>query len=154
RPGGGRIGGMTLRAFAAATVVLSLGLHPVPAGSAQEPPVFGAGVEVVAVDVSVVDKDGRPVPDLAAGDFTLTVSGRPRRVVSAEFISEAGAPPPDAPETPFEPPTADYSTNEHAHRGRLVLLAVDQGNIPAGGGRATIAAAEKLLDRLGPFDQV
>jgi hypothetical protein len=41
----------------------------------------------VPVDVNVIDKSGRPVPDQAAGDFTLTVDGKPRRAVSAQFIS-------------------------------------------------------------------
>ena len=39
------------------------------------------------VDVNVIDKSGRPVPDQAAGDFTLTVDGKPRRAVSAQFMS-------------------------------------------------------------------
>jgi VWFA-related protein len=134
-------------------------LSSAPASPVQEAPVFATGVEVVAVDVSVVDKEGRPVRDLVPGDFTLTVGGRPRRVVSAQFISEPGPGQGEAPEEGpdaglGERPPTDYSTNENAHTGRLVLIAVDQGNIPAGGGRATIAAAEKLLDRLGPIDQV
>jgi VWFA-related protein len=153
------MGRRVIRASLTAGVAGWVALSAAPASPAQEAPVFATGVEVVAVDVSVVDKEGRPVRDLAPGDFTLTVGGRPRRVVSAQFLSEPGPDQGAAPEEgpadkPGEQPPTDYSTNENAHAGRLVLIAVDQGNIPASGGRAAIAAAEKLLDRLGPFDQV
>ena len=50
-------------------------------------PTFKSAVDLVPVDVDVIDKSGRPVPHLAAGDFTLTVDGKPRRAVSAQFIS-------------------------------------------------------------------
>jgi hypothetical protein len=46
----------------------------------------------VDVNVNVIDKSGRPVPDQAAGDFTLTVDGKPRRAVSAQFISRETLP--------------------------------------------------------------
>ena len=41
------------------------------------------------VDVTVVDAKGMPVRDLRAPEFTVTVDGQPRRVVSAEFISDS-----------------------------------------------------------------
>ena len=65
---------------------------PCPAAGPQarsdqaQRPEFKSGVDLVAVDVVVVDRDGRPVVDLAPGDFTVTVDGKPRRVVSADFI--------------------------------------------------------------------
>ncbi len=61
-----------------AAITLLIALWASPRASGQAPPVFATGVEVVAVDVSVVDKDGTPVRDLQASDFTLTVGGRPR----------------------------------------------------------------------------
>ena len=66
------------------------------------------------VDVSVIDRNGKPVPDLASGDFTLTVDGKPRRIASAQFISvdralDSG--PPD--------PPAEYTSNTGAQGGRL-----------------------------------
>ena len=59
------------------------------AAQAQQPPkpTFKSAVDLVPVDVTVIDKSGRPVPDLAAGDFTLAVDGKPRRIASAQFIS-------------------------------------------------------------------
>ncbi len=55
---------------------------------------------------------------------------------------------------PKPPEDAHYSTNENVRKGRLILIAVDQGNIQMGTGRGTIAAASKLLDRLSPADRV
>lgn len=145
------------RSWAAAGLALALAASPALPLRAQEPPVFATGVDVVAVDVSVVDKDGRPVRDLGAGDFTMKVGGKPRRIVSVEFVQEGE----EAPETPEanapaarEPPPTDYSTNEHARSGRLVLIVVDQGNIAMGAGRGTIRAATRLLDQLSPADRV
>ena len=72
-----------MKAFAAA-----LGLALLAAQDQPPPkPTFKSAVDLVPVDVNVIDKSGRPVPDLAAGDFTLTVDGKPRRAVSAQFIS-------------------------------------------------------------------
>ncbi len=120
-----------------------------------EPPVFATGVDVVAVDVSVVDAEGRPVLGLGPADFTLKVGGRQRRLVSVQFVTEGSdAEEAGGTEAPPEAPSAEYSTNEHARPGRLVLIVVDQGNIPMGGGRGTIAAADKLLAGLTPADRV
>ena len=57
----------------------------------DQPPVFRSGVEVMEVDVTVVDAKGMPLRDLRAPDFTVTVDGQPRRVISAEFISDNAA---------------------------------------------------------------
>ena len=55
------------------------------AGTAQQP-TFRSGVDLVTVDAAVLDGDGRPVPALRAEDFRVEVDGRPRRIVSAQFV--------------------------------------------------------------------
>jgi hypothetical protein len=73
--------------------------------SAQQ--VFKFGVDVTQVDVTVVDRDGNPVSDIKAADFTVTVDGKPRTIVSAQFIQMAAA----AHEvTDVAPPGHAYST--------------------------------------------
>jgi hypothetical protein len=52
----------------------------------QPPPTFKSGVEVVRIDVSVVDKTGKPLSDLTPADFTVTVDRKPRAIVSAQFL--------------------------------------------------------------------
>jgi len=58
--------------------------------------------------------------DQAAGDFTLTVDGKPRRAVSAPFISVDRAVDSVPPSKPME-----YNSNTSAQGGRLVMIAVD-----------------------------
>lgn len=126
-----------------------------PAPSRAEPPaapVFPAGVELVAFDAGVVDSEGHPVPGLGPDDFALAVDGREYPVASTDFVLQTGAalgPPP----SPSGFPPA-FSSNEGFAQGRLLLLVVDQGNLSAGRGRDAAAAAQILLDGLGPADRV
>jgi VWFA-related protein len=118
---------------------------------AQDPPqtpTFRTAVDLVPVDVSVLDRTGRPVPGLEAGDFSLTVDGRPRRVASAQYITSVR----DAEPAPAAP--AHYSTNTSAAGGRMVMIAVDQANIGSGRGRIALESARKFVERLSPADRV
>ena len=117
--------------------------------AAQERPVFRAGVEAVAVDVVVVDRDGHPVRDLTVEDFTLLVDGRPRSLVSLEYVEMTS-------EGTTAPPTEKprhFSTNVGAVPGRLVLFVVDRESIPVGEGKPVMEAAQRFLDRLSPNDR-
>jgi VWFA-related protein len=117
--------------------------------AAQEPPVFEAKVDVVAVDVNVLDATGKAVRGLKPEDFKITVDGVARTVLSAEFVDfETEEAAPEAP-----PPSPYFSTNEGVRPGRLILIAVDQGHISLGNGRAVMQAADHLLDKLKPADR-
>jgi VWFA-related protein len=102
----------------------------------------------VLVDVSVTDRDSRPVTDLTPADFDLEVNGQPRTIVGAQFIStlvEKGA----------APPAADVpSSNDAPTTGRLLLFVVDDGHIRVGGSQAIIRTSEMLLEQLAPGDLV
>ena len=54
----------------------------------QGRPTFRSGVDLVTVDAAVHDADGRPVSSLKAEDFRLEVDGRPRPILSAQFVSQ------------------------------------------------------------------
>ena len=128
-------------ALAVCTVLNTAGQTP----AAQQPlPEFRSGVELVAVDVRVLDRQGQPVRGLAPGDFTVSVANRRRRVVSADFVdavpSAAGSGSPQAP--------ALVSTNEGGGTGRLVVFVVDQSTLDTGSARRVGAAASRLLSRL------
>src|SRR6476619_766285 len=109
---------------------------------------FKSAVDLVPVDVNVIDKTGRPVADLAADDFSLTVDGKPRRIASAQFISVERAIE-TAPPKPLE-----YNSNAGAAGGRLVMLVIDAGNIGAGRGKPAIDAAKRFIGTLNPADRV
>jgi Ca-activated chloride channel family protein len=59
---------------------------PVQVQGAQNPPVFRASIDRVAVAVTVRTKRGKPVTNLKAGDFQLFDSGQPRQI--ADFRTE------------------------------------------------------------------
>ena len=44
-------------------------------------------VDLIEVDVSVLDRESRPMIDLQASDFSVTVDGESRAVVQAQFVS-------------------------------------------------------------------
>jgi hypothetical protein len=52
---------------------------------------FRSSIDVVRVDVSAIDGSGRPIADLTASDFELRVDGRPRTIVSAQFVAVPSA---------------------------------------------------------------
>lgn len=109
---------------------------------------FKSGVDVVAVDVSIVDKNGRPVDDLKVSEFSLKVDGKPRKLASAEFINLRRA------DESTDPDPTTYSTNQGAKPGRLILIVVDEGNIHKGNGRNIMAAASRFIDGLNRSDRI
>ena len=116
---------------------------------AQQPPVFEVGVDVVAVDVSVVDARGAPVLGLAPEDFTVEVDGRggggvggvrgPRR-------SQAPPPPPPRPRLQHE---------RGCGRGASGAPGRRPGEHRPRRGRGAIQdAADRFLAKLTPADRV
>jgi VWFA-related protein len=119
--------------------------------AAQQParPTFTSAVDLIPIDVSVIDKNGKPVADLTADDFTVTVDGRPRKVSSSQFFSVPQAPParPTA-------AAAHFSSNAGVAGGRSIVLAIDAGNIGTARGKATLDAASRFVAKLNPADRV
>ena len=114
-------------------------------------PTFRTGVEVIAVDVGVVDRRGRPVTDLLAPDFEVKIDGAPRRVVSAEYVHiDVEAARREAAD-PVEPL---YTSNLKPPNGRLIVIAFDQAGVRSGYGRPILNTAAKFLDQLSPADRV
>ena len=139
-----RVGlGVVIVASVASSVVLP----------AQQAPTFRSGVELIEVDATVIDRDGNPIPDLQAADFSVTVDGEPRAVVQAQFISlrapEGGSLPADSPAD-----DAGYTSNAAADPGRLIVMLVDEESMPWGEGRRLIHAAAGFVDGLSPGDRV
>jgi len=114
-------------------------------------PRFRTGVDLVAVDVSVVDQNGKPVDDLLAPDFAVKIDGETRRVVSADLVKvdvEA------ARRKQADKTESFYSSNLAPPNGRRIVLAIDQVYIGPGSLRPVLDAASRFLDHLTPLDQV
>src|SRR5687767_10852424 len=104
-----------------------------------QPPTFRSGIEVVSIDVGVVDRQGQPLRGLGPGDFTVSVGGRPRRVVSAEFVDVAGA----QAHLKASSDSVPVSTNEGGGIGRLFVFIVDQSTLDPGSARNVARAASR-----------
>ena len=91
--------------------------------------------------------------DLRAPEFTVSVDGQPRSVVTAEFIDLRA-------ETPEgRPASADagegfYSSNTAATRGRLIVLMIDRENMTFGAGSNVTRAAARFVEKLTSNDRV
>jgi VWFA-related protein len=123
---------------------------PDPATPIQGP-TFRTGVDLIAVDVAVVDRQGLPVEDLRAAEFSVKIDGEVRRVASAELIKvDVQA----ARKQVADKTETFYTSNLTPPNGRQIVLAVDQMNIRPGSLRPVLDAASRFLDRLSPLDQV
>ncbi|MGQ0735448.1 MAG: hypothetical protein ACT4QD_17565 [Acidobacteriota bacterium] len=155
-----------MRVALSALILFTASVAPVVTGQAQQgppqqgQPVFRGGIELLTVDATVIDRDGRQVTDLTPAEFVVEVDGDPRPVVSAEYLKlvddtprPIGAPRPTLPAP--SPDEAFFSTNARTlNPGRLILLLVDQGNIRVGQGRQVMRSATGFVDRLSPVDRV
>jgi VWFA-related protein len=118
---------------------------------AQQPPKFKSGVDVVLLDVTVLDKDRRPVRGLKAADFSILEDGKPQPIVS---FDELDAPEPDGSLVPWMRETApDVRTNADEGR-RLIIMVLDDANISFKYRDDVKRIGRAVVDRIGPADQM
>lgn len=122
--------------------------------------VFRSAVDLIAVDVQVVDRNGVPISEIGPESFTVSINGRERKVVSAQFVRQAtssvgltetketketkASSPAPRPIT-LDAPTAD---------GRTFILAVDNGSFAPGTIAPAMEAAQHFVDSLDPSDKI
>lgn len=125
---------------ASATLALAAPQQP----QEPAPPRIRVSVDVVAVDVQVIDRTGQPVPNLTPDMFTVTISGRRRRVVSAEQIrTDTG-----------EGAAAGEGSPSSLLQGRVIMIAVDCISFDATASREVIQSVGEFLRGLQPDDYV
>jgi VWFA-related protein len=117
----------------------------------QSQPTFRTGVELIRIDVSVLDKEGKPVTGLQPEDFLVTIDGAARRVSFATFYGPDTEGPAG---TPAATPPPNYATNKNAAPGRVVVFVVDLESMSPGYEKILLQTASTLIDRLGPRDAV
>lgn len=132
---------------AVAAAVLGAAQHP-----QQPPPRFRTGIDVIQVDVTVLDRNRRPVRALTAADFTVLEDGKPQSIVG---FTEIVIPEPEVPPARWMRDVApDVRTNDVPAEGRLVVIVLDDATLPPVAGMATSAKdiARKIVDSMGPQD--
>lgn len=132
------------RVVSAVAAVVAAGV--LVAAQAPQPPVFRAGVDLVVVEATVVDRSGAVVTGLTADDFEVEIGGRGRDVVSAVLVSHDTAPADRA-------HGDDISTNVGAATGRTILLVVDQTSLKAQS-RGVLEGTRRWIATLAPNDRV
>lgn len=118
---------------------------------AQSRQQFRAGVDLVRVDVTVLDSEGRPVHGLSRDDFRLFDDDRQRPIQAFTEIRLTG---PMASTWVADVPS-DVQSNQAALEGRIVILVVDDATLPSHP-RITAEAkrlARDVIEQLGPDDQ-
>jgi VWFA-related protein len=124
----------------------------------QQPrPVFRSAVDLIHFDVSVLDRDRKPVRGLTAADFTVLEDDKPQPVTAFAAIDV----PPAAPRAAgawLRDISPDVHTNEFEELpdGRLFVVVIDDGLIPADA--LALQSAKKIargvVDRAGPNDRI
>ena len=107
------------------TLALVLASSAAPSLPQERPPLeFAADVRMIRLDVSVVDRRGRPVAGLGVRDFEVTEDGRPVEIALFEAIHEGD----DA--TPTE--DGGLVVTPRPRAGQRILLLVDTASMTYG----------------------
>src|SRR5262245_28949290 len=122
----------------------------------QQPPIFRTGTEVVRVDATVFDKNGKPVTDLSEADFEVQEDGVTQPIKSFKLVEVDGTPLPDSDES-LTIRSREHAALEAAKDDvRLFLIFWDEYHI--GEFQSTLYArtqlARFLLTAFGPKDLV
>jgi len=127
-----------------------------PTAPDVQQPVFRGRADVIRLDVSVLDKDRKPVRGLTDADFTVLEDGKPQRIVAVAEV--------DAAENDPEPTAwmrhvpSDIAYNDLSQRigdGRLFAIILDDANVPWDDLdiiRTARDIGRDVIDHLGPSD--
>ncbi len=150
--GGDQVVGRRMRLLRLAVLGAMLAaIGSVGHGQQVPPPRFTAGVDLVQIDVSVLDRHGAPVTGLSADDFVVLENGKPQQIRGFASIA---VPPPIAPPAAWLRDTGPDVVSNAAETRRLVVILMDDALTGFEEGEATRAraVAHAAVERLGPAD--
>lgn len=124
-----------------------------PYAQQQAPPAFRARVDLVPLDVSVLDRNRKPIRGLTKADFTVFEDGRPQEIAVFEAIDVPDPVPP--PVAWMRDVTPDVTTNE-VSPSRLWVIAIDDALMPSDAFyiKSSRQIVLDILDKFGPQDLV
>jgi len=115
---------------------------------------FKSGVDLIAVDTQVIDRDGQPIGNLTADNFEVYVNGKVRKVVSADLIQY----PLDSPRSllmpAIETPDVLQRSDLPEVKGRVIVLAVDEVSFNTAAMPLAVQAAKRFVASLPPEDVI
>jgi VWFA-related protein len=123
---------------------------------AQTPQIFREAIDVIRLDVTVLDKDRRPVPGLTADDFEVYEDGKLQRIVAVSEIDAVSHDPAPSPWMRNVP--SDVGTNDlvdQVGNGRVFAILLDDVNVPWDDMDIIMSAREigrLVVDSLAPSD--
>jgi len=145
---GTRIGRRRGQALAAALVAASVAA--ILTGGRVEGQTFRSAVDLIALEVQVRDKGGKPIDQLDIKSFEVTIDGKQRRVVSADMIRpDTGNGPAERGQVVFTADRVGTTTP-----GRTFVIAIDAGSFRTLDSHVAVLAAQRFIDGLLPNDQV
>jgi len=144
------------RTATATTVLLIFGalaiLAATPARQGQKPPVFRVRTDLMQLDVTVLDKDRRPVRGLTKDDFILLEDKAPQTI---EGFTAIDVPDRVVPSATWEKRASpDVVSNEIDNQRIFVIVLDDAKGLGAFGRREMKRSVEQFIDLLGPKDLV
>ncbi len=140
---------LRIGALAIAVTVVALPQGQPPSLN-QQPPIFRTGVDVVQLDVTVLDKDRRPVRGLTVEDFTILDKGKPQPIVA---FSPVDVPAPISHVAPWIR-DAPLDVVSNAENRRLVAIVMDDAyaKLEPDIAKRAKQIARNAVDQLGPGD--
>ena len=117
-------------------------------GQTPQTPTFRGGVSLVRVDVTVLDRDAKPVPGLSADDFDIKLDGRVEPVRTVDFEATPTTHAVSAPAEHQATNTTPVATP------RVVVMLVDDLIITGDRDRDLFFAASKFVADLPATDWV
>ncbi|MEO8480941.1 MAG: VWA domain-containing protein [Acidobacteriota bacterium] len=124
-----------------------------PASPADQRPTFKSGVDSVTVDVTVTDKQGRPVTDLKADDFEIREGGKVQAIDTFKLIkTDDGLDDPSAAREILS--TSDQDREVARDENRLFVVFLDDYHVRRGNGMVVREQVAKFLRNLSRHDLV
>jgi VWFA-related protein len=123
-----------------------------PPQDPQKPVTFRTRIDSVSVDVTVTDKQGRPVTDLTPADFEIRESGKPQtidtfKLVSSDIVENA---------TPLREITSfsDQAREVADDRNRIFIVFLDDYHVRLSNSMRVREILARFISNLSPRDLV
>ncbi len=139
---------------AGAVLVTAQGTTTPPAGAGQQQaPTFRSRIDSISVDVTVTDKDGRPVTDLKVEDFEIREANKTQSIDAFRLIA---ADPTDVSGLADRQilSLADHERETADPENRLIVIFLDDYHVRRGNAMVIRETLARWVGQLGPRDLV